>query len=98
MEFFFRGQPDTESGNDRLAAEEVFAAGINDAKNGNARALGLVEGIFVYEPGPGSIVPLGVQTLSLTFYPASADYTTTVASVSMLVGNTPWMLELLWWR
>lgn len=44
-----------------------------------------VEGAFVYEPGPGSIIPLGVQTLSVTVYPASADYTMTVASVSIVV-------------
>jgi uncharacterized repeat protein (TIGR03803 family) len=49
----------------------------------NARAT--VDGTFVYEPGPGSIIPLGVQTLSATFYPASSDYTMTGASVSIVV-------------
>jgi uncharacterized repeat protein (TIGR03803 family) len=44
-----------------------------------------VEGTFAYDPGPGSIIPLGTQTLSVTFYPATADYTTTVASVSIVV-------------
>ena len=44
-----------------------------------------VDGTFVYDPAPGSIVPLGVQALSVTFYPASSDYTTSVASVSIVV-------------
>jgi uncharacterized repeat protein (TIGR03803 family) len=49
----------------------------------NARAS--VAGTYIYDPGPGSIIPLGVQTLSVTFYPASTDYTMTVASVSIVV-------------
>lgn len=44
-----------------------------------------VDGTFIYDPGPGSIIPLGVQTLSATFYPATADYTTSAASVSIVV-------------
>jgi uncharacterized repeat protein (TIGR03803 family) len=43
------------------------------------------EGTLAYDPGPGSIIALGTQTLSVTFYPASADYTTATASVSILV-------------
>ncbi len=49
----------------------------------NARAN--VDGTFIYDPEPGSIIPLGVQTLSVTFYPGSTDYTTAVASVSIAV-------------
>jgi hypothetical protein len=44
MDFFLGGWPDTESRNDGLPAEEVFATGINDAKDGKARALGGVLG------------------------------------------------------
>jgi len=39
LDLLFRGRADTESGNYRLATEEVFAAGINDAKSGKVRDL-----------------------------------------------------------
>jgi uncharacterized repeat protein (TIGR03803 family) len=44
-----------------------------------------VDGTFIYDPGAGSIIPLGVQTLTTTFYPASTDYATAEASVSITV-------------
>jgi hypothetical protein len=42
FDFFTPGRPNTDCGDDGLAAEEIFAAGINDAKNGKARSLGRV--------------------------------------------------------
>jgi uncharacterized repeat protein (TIGR03803 family) len=46
-----------------------------------------VEGTFVYDPGPGSLIPLGVQTLTVVFYPVSSDYSTANASVSIVVNQ-----------
>jgi hypothetical protein len=50
------------------------------------RAGASVPGSFVYTPGPGTILPAGVHTLSLVFTPADAvNYTTVAASTNLAV-------------
>jgi len=45
-----------------------------------------VPGTFIYSPGPGTVLPAGLQTLSVTFKPTdSTDYATATATVQMTV-------------
>ena len=53
------------------------------AFNGNA-----VTGIFVYSPAAGAILPVGTQTLTVTFTPTdTTDYTTATGSVTLVVNQ-----------
>ncbi len=58
----------------------------------NARSS--VGGVFSYSPGAGSVLDVGVHTLSVTLFPESADYTTATASVSITV--TPGVPSIVW--
>jgi uncharacterized repeat protein (TIGR03803 family) len=58
----------------------------------NARAN--VEGVFIYDPGAGSVVDVGTQTLSVTFFPNSSDFTTATATVAIVV--TPGVPVITW--
>jgi RHS repeat-associated protein len=45
-------------------------------------------GTFVYSPAPGTVLPAGAQTLSVTFTPLdSTDYATVTATVPLTVNN-----------
>ena len=51
-------------------------------------ATSTVGGIFVYSPAPGTVLPAGTQTLSVTFTPTDAtDYTTVTATVELTVSK-----------
>jgi len=51
---------------------------------------GGVAGTFVYVPPAGTILPVGVQTLSVTFTPTDgADYSSATATVSLTVNKAP---------
>ena len=51
---------------------------------------GGVAGTFVYAPPVGTILPAGVQTLSVTFTPTDgADYSSATATVSLTVNKEP---------
>jgi hypothetical protein len=51
---------------------------------------GGVAGTFVYTPPTGTILPVGVQTLSVTFTPTDgADYSAATATVSLTVTKAP---------
>jgi hypothetical protein len=51
---------------------------------------GGVAGTFVYAPPAGTILPVGVQTLSVTFTPTDgADYSSATATVSLTVNKAP---------
>jgi hypothetical protein len=51
---------------------------------------GGVAGTFVYTPPTGTILPVGVQTLSVTFTPTDgADYSAATATVSLTVNKAP---------
>ncbi|MGB6742615.1 MAG: Ig-like domain repeat protein, partial [Terracidiphilus sp.] len=54
-----------------------------------------VAGTFVYNPGTGTLLAAGSQTLSVTFTPTdTADYTTAMASVTLLVNDEPQTITL----
>ena len=47
-----------------------------------------LQGTFVYTPAAGAVLPVGTQTLSVTFTPTdTTDYTTATANVSLTVNN-----------
>jgi sugar lactone lactonase YvrE len=49
-------------------------------------AVASVPGTFVYSPGPGTVLAMGSQTLSVTFTPKdTVDYTTAKASATLVV-------------
>jgi hypothetical protein len=51
---------------------------------------GGVAGTFVYAPPAGTILPVGVQTLSVTFTPTDgADYSSATVTVSLTVNKAP---------
>ena len=50
----------------------------------------IVAGTFVYTPSAGTVLPVGSQTLSVTFTPSdTTDYTTATATVKLLVKAPP---------
>jgi uncharacterized repeat protein (TIGR03803 family) len=49
----------------------------------NARAN--VRGAFAYTPSAGTVLEAGLQTLAVTFTPASTDYTTAASTVTLVV-------------
>jgi len=53
-------------------------------------ATATVAGTFVYAPAAGTMLPAGLQTLTVTFTPNdTADYSTSTASVALTVNNSP---------
>ncbi|MGB0064646.1 MAG: kelch repeat-containing protein [Terracidiphilus sp.] len=47
-----------------------------------------VPGTFVYSPGAGAVLPVGTQTLTVTFTPTdTTDYTTATGSVTLVVNQ-----------
>jgi MBG domain/Bacterial Ig-like domain (group 3)/Putative Ig domain len=58
-------------------------------------ATSTVAGTFVYNPAAGAVLNAGSQTLSVTFTPTdAADYTTAMASVTLLVNDEPQTITL----
>ena len=54
-----------------------------------------VAGTFAYSPAPGTVLPAGSQTLSVTFTPAdTADYTTATAFVTLAVNKAAQTITL----
>ena len=47
-----------------------------------------VAGTFVYSPAAGTVLPVGTNTLKVTFTPSDATYNTATASVSLVVNGT----------
>jgi hypothetical protein len=59
-------------------------------------ASALVPGTFVYTPAAGTVLAAGRQTLSVTFAPTdTVDYTTSQASVSLIVEGLPNIASLM---
>jgi uncharacterized repeat protein (TIGR03803 family) len=58
----------------------------------NARAN--VGGVFSYDPGAGSVLDVGTQTLSAAFFPSGADYTTATVATTLMV--TPAVPLITW--
>ncbi len=52
---------------------------------GQLNATANVPGTFTYTPALNAVLPAGTQTLSLTFTPASTNYTTATATVTLTV-------------
>lgn len=64
----------------------------------DATATGLggapLPGAFIYSPGPGSLLPAGIATLSVTFTPTdTTDYTTASQTVNLVVNQAVPMLS-----
>ena len=58
-------------------------------------ATSTVAGSFAYTPSSGTVLPAGMQTLSVTFTPSDTiDYATTTASVQLTVMQAPTVIGL----
>jgi YVTN family beta-propeller protein len=54
-----------------------------------------VPGAFAYTPTSGTVLPVGTHSLSVTFTPESANYTSTTATVTLVVmDSTPPTIEI----